>query len=675
MIRVLQCFFIFWLSYSMIQTLRKCFLSVIMVKLVLSGIAQDHGFEFGRVSTSELAMTVYEKDTAAVAVVLYEFGEAYIDNTGDNNLLFEYHVKIKILKKSGLRYADIEIPLWKQDGRFEKIRTVKASSFNIENSTVKETALSDKNIYTINRNKSCDIKKFAIPDVRAGSVIEFQYVLESPFIYKFRNWEFQSDIPKVFSEYWTTIPANYTYNITLRGFYPLIKNESELLRECFTPGAERADCVRSKYAMKDIPAFVTEDYMTARSNFLSALNFELSEIKYFNGRVDKITKEWKDAEAEMRRHPEFGIQIKRGKDIVDEQVELLIAGETDSLTKAKKIYNFIRDWYRWDEHYGKYSELGIKKAFDQKTGNVGDINLSLIAALRYAGLDVEPVILSTRSNGIPIEIHPVLSDFNYVVAKVNIGNKIYLADATDDFLPFGMLPEHCLNGKGRVLGDDQSYWIDLTPAERARRVSMLTLKLSDDGIVRGTAQITYVGYEAVARRKKIYSFDNQQEYINDLDSKLGRIDIKQFEIKNIEDIEKPLVVKLEIEMIAFEEESDLFLLNPFILGKWEENPFKSMERLYPVDFGTPIEFITILNLEYPECFEIDNLPEKAGLGLPDSGGRYLYDVQKTGNRVSLNNSLAISKTVFTSTEYYYLKELFARIIQMENADLIFKRKK
>ena len=29
-----------------------------------------------------------------------------------------------------------------------------------------------------------------------------------------------------------------------------------------------------------------------------------------------------------------------------------------------------------------------------------------------------------------MELHPVLSEFNYVVAKVNIGDKVYLADVS-----------------------------------------------------------------------------------------------------------------------------------------------------------------------------------------------------------------------------------------------------
>ncbi len=639
-------------------------------------IAQDHGFPFGQITYRELDVKRYDKDTSAVAVVLNEFGEASIDSD-NNNLLLEYHVVIKILKKAGSAQANFEIPLQKSNGREEKIKDVQASSFNIENGSIKEAKLDSKNIFKEERSKYWNLQKFAIPNVREGSIIDVKYTLESPFTYNFRTWTFQSEIPKVHSEYWATIPGNYTYNISLRGFLTLSKNENELIRDCFTPGGGRkADCGRYKWAAKDIPAFVDEEYMTASSNFISAINFELSQIDFFDGRKDKITKEWKDVEQELKTENKFGIQIKRGKDIVDTNVDQLIKGEADPLAKARKIYDFIRYWYRWNDVYGFYSEFGIKKAFDTKIGNVGDINLSLIAALKYAELNVEPMILSTRQNGLVTELYPILSDFNYVVAKLNIGDKVYLLDATDDFVSFGLLPERCLNGKGRVFGEKESYWYDIKPIDKEKTLSVISLTLESSGTMKGSMQYTYVGYEAASRRSKLSRFSSEQEYINDVQKNLHAISIKKFEFQNADDLTKPLVLKLEVEIEAFDNfNGNSFLFNPFLGDRWQSNPFKSSERLYPVDFGAPLEEVIVFSLIYPEEFVIDELPQKVALALPNNGGRFIYDVQQQGNRFSMSQSLLISKTIFTSIEYHYLKELFNRVIQVQQTDLVFTKKK
>ena len=638
--------------------------------------AQDIvGFPFGA-TYNNLSYVPAPRDSSADAVVLQEFGQAYFENSGEYNLLFEHHVRMKILRKEGLKYADIEIPLRKDGSREEFLRMLKASSFTIENGSMKETALEMKNVFTEKANQYVSFKKFAIPNVRVGSVIEYVYVMEMPFIFNLRSWEFQSDIPKVSSEFWARIPGNYLYNISMRGYLKLSKNESLIVKDCYTPGGgNKADCALNKYAMKNIPALREEEYMTAKSNHLASINFELAEVRYFDGRVDRVTKEWKDADAELRQHPDFGIQLKKGKDI-SQQIKPLVAGISDPLTKARMVYQFIQKWYRWNGNYSKYSETGIRKAFDEKVGNVGDINLSLIAALKYAGLDTDPVILSTRENGLAVEIYPVISDFNYVIAKVNIGDKYYLADATDDFIPFGVLPLRCINGNGRVLSEDGSFWLEMKPTERAKNVTSIALKMDSKGIVRGTVDTRFHGYDAVTKRKEIYSFTNREEYFKKLKDGSESIEITKSQLINADSIDEPLVQRLEVEFDLFGGgPPGNFLFNPFVMTQsWKENPFRSAERLYPVDFGAPIEHSVAFALEYPSEFELVEIPAKIALGLPGGGGRFVYEVQNVNNKITVNTTIAINRTVYAASDYQYLKELFSRMLQAYQQDLLFKKK-
>jgi hypothetical protein len=145
---------------------------------------------------------------------------------------------------------------------------------------------------------------------------------------------------------------------------------------------------------------------------------------------------------------------------------LATAGAKDPLEKAKKIYSFIQSRVSWNEDFGFLTDAGVKKAYENKRGGVPEINLLLVGALQSAELEAEPVLLSTRAHGLPNDIHPVLSSFNYVIATVKIGEQSYLLDATDPMLVFGMLPERCINGKGRVMPLKDSYWIDLKPTHK-----------------------------------------------------------------------------------------------------------------------------------------------------------------------------------------------------------------
>ncbi len=635
--------------------------------------AQEKGFPFGQVTYKQLEMTAYEKDSSAAAVVLNEFGEAFFSSEEPFNLIFRYHVLIKILNKNGLDHANVEIPLWKQDGKEDFLASLEAASYGMENGSMKQTLLDPKKVFTENVGKRVNVKKFAVPAVREGSVIEYAYEIQSPFRFNFRPWYFQSDIPKINSEYWALIPGNYVYNIALRGYLKLQLVENTLVKDCFRPGGRSADCVQYKWGMTDIPAFVEEEYMTARSNFLSAISFELAEIKYFDGRTDEVTKEWKDAELELRKHPDFGPQLRKGKDLIDKHPELL--AETDPLERAKAIYAFVQRWFQWNDNYGMLTEHGVRKAYETRQGNVADINLSLVAALREAGLNADPVILSTRRNGVPGELYPVLSEFNYVVASVSLGGRNFLADASDRLHPFGMLPERCLNGKGRVMDDDGSFWVSLAPNEKAKQISVADLKLDNEGVMRGTIQTTYIGYEAVAARRRLFAHDDEAAYIAELDAKLSNTVITGHEIRNPDDIEKPLIQTLQVEFRAFDDmDSDQLLLNPNLLRKWDANPFKSSERVYPVDFGMAVDVTSVVTVEIPAGFEILHAPGNAALALPNQGGRYYFDFKQLGDRIVVSNSLLLNKAAYSPVEYHYLKELFASMLQKQNEDLVFRRK-
>lgn len=653
----------------------KFFFLVFLSAITFAASGQEHGFPYGQVSIEQLAATGYARDSSANAVVLREFGDAWVSSDADKGLIFEHHYLIKILKTEGLGKANISIPLRKGDTKQQRLLSIKASAYNIQNNKIEETQANTKNIFTEKTNKYWDEKKITIPNVRVGSIIEVYYTLDDPFFfYNFHTWEFQSDIPKVYSEYWATIPGNYIYNITWRGFQKFSKNESELIRECYSPSGQKADCGRYKMAMENIPAFKEEGYMTAKANFISAVYFELSEVRYFDGRVDKITKDWKDADSEIRSEPKIGGQLKRGKDVLD-KIESEVKAISDPLEKAKRIYNYVNTSILWNEYMGMFSEEGVKKALEKKTGNIGDINLALIAAMRAADLNVEIALISTRQNGVPTELHPVITDFNYVVAKVNIGDKSYLVDASDPYLPFGMLPFRCLNGKARVFPEKApSYWYDIVPTEKFKEVAIMNLTLQPEGSMKGTLEYSYFGYDAYDKRTDLASFNSKEDYLADLKKKMRLVTVNSFDLIG-ENIYDPKVVhKFDVEIESLGQLGDGFTLNPFFLDKMESNPFKLSERLYPVNFGTTQEYTIILNLTYPENFMIVEKPERTTLSIPGGGGKFLFEVTDSGTKATMTYSLVLSRPVYNSVEYKYLKELFNRALQVQNYDWLFKKK-
>ncbi len=651
------------------KLLLKSILALCSTWLPSCSVAQNHGFQYGIPSSKDLEMKTYPLDSSATAVVINEFGEVYFDND-NGNIVLELHKKIKVLKKEGTEQANFKILLRKNDSRKEEIQSLEGITHYLENGLIKNSKLDSKAIF-YEQNPNYTLVKFTVPNAVVGSIIEVRYKISSPFIFNLHPWEFQSDIPKVESQFWALIQGNYVYNASLRGSLKLNLNETELVKDCFSFGTAKADCSRLKYGMKNIPAFKEEEYMTAKSNFLSAISFELEQIRYFDGRVDKITKEWKDVEEELKEHADFGTQIRKAKNLFEKGVETLTSGVADPLEKARRIFNWIKLQYNWNDYLGKYAENGVKKSVESKKGNVGDINLSLLGALQAAELEANPVILSTRENGLPNSLYPVLSDFNYVVVQLVVGENSYLLDATDHFMPFGLLPERCLNGKGRLLAKKNSVDVDLIPKGKEKSVTTISLKLNEEGVLRGSLQINSYDYQALKIRKVIKSYSNIAGYVQSLEKKWNAKAIKNYTVENLDDLEKPLIEKMDIEMQE-NNASNLqqIYFNPFLAGRWTENPFKLTERTYPVDFGVAQEETVLLSLDYPSNFHLDEIPKNVVLAMPSKGGKYTFSFNNLGNKFNVSYSLNLTKAIYDAAEYQSLKDLFARIVQLKQTDLV-----
>jgi hypothetical protein len=656
----------------------KKLLTLAFTTLLTTGFAHAGDFPYGTFNLEEMGMKSYAKDPSAHAVVLQEFGKSWISTGNDQiRLIHEYHVKIKILDDKAFDQGKVEIPLYKFDNNyFDEVRDLSGVTYYTENGTVHRAELDPKQVFHENTNKYWDVTKFAMPNLRPGCIIEYKYTLESPSLNTFRTWEFQTDIPKISSEYEAHIPAVYNYKVTLRGFKKLDNNKADLERECFSIGSTKCDCSKIVYAMNDVPAFVEEAHMTARKNHLSAIYFELNDYYNLNtGSKIKVTQEWADIDRDLKQNEDFGSQMKKAG-LFKEVLPKVLEGKTTEIEKAKAIYAYIQHDIKFNHIYGFYTDNGIRKAMDTHSGSVADVNLALVAALNAAGLNTEAVLLSTRDHGLVNKLYPVKSDFNYVIAKVNIADKSYLLDATDPMLPFGLLPLHCINDQGRVMSlNKPSYWIDLKASQKEASTYLFDLTLQANGKLKGTFKYFALGYEAYNTRKAIKKFNTVDEYIENQDERLTRMKILKADIQNLDSLDMPLAENYEVEFDMYDgTNSDRLAFNPFIMNRVTENPFKLAERDYPIDWGAPSETRFMLTLHMPEQYTVETPPVQAALSLPNKGGMFFSEFNAQENTYTFSHIIQLNNSIYSAEEYPYLKELFNKIVQAEKADIIFKKK-
>ncbi len=226
-----------------------------MAMICLGAHSQKPPIKFGQIPMEDMTMTVYPKDSSAVAVILADYGHAYINiSSVKPSLIFERHVRIKILKKEGLQWADASIPVFHDGAIEERVSGLKASTYNLEGGKITETKLSKDGTFKEKFNRYINLVKFTLPSVREGSVLEYSYTINSDFLSNFPNWQFQYKIPVRWSEYWASIPDFFTMEKYMQGYIPV--NVYEVKDR---PNTNYSDKVHH-WVIQHVPAFKEEPF-------------------------------------------------------------------------------------------------------------------------------------------------------------------------------------------------------------------------------------------------------------------------------------------------------------------------------------------------------------------------------------------------------------------------------
>ncbi|EDP69868.1 transglutaminase-like enzyme; cysteine protease [Flavobacteriales bacterium ALC-1] len=644
----------------------KLFLLAFTISVI--SYAQDYNVAM-QVSKSDLENNYYEKDSTANALVIYDYGNSFVDKK-TFWLTVQVKQKVKILRTEGVEKGEYEVRLYKGKSSKEKILKIRGATYNLENGSIEKTELAPNAIFR-EENENYTLVKFVLPNVKVGSVITVSYETQSRFMSKFQPWYFQGPDPVLYSEYNTSIPGNYEYNIKLVGTLPLDTHDSKIEKHCITLGnGTGADCSISKYVIKNIPAYKPEGFTTTSQNYISRIEYELSVIRGFDGRVDKISKTWADVDKELRVDSDFGRQISK-KSLVKKLLPSDITSLDDETAKAKAIYQFVLDNYKWNNKAERY-DVSIKNLVKEKVGSAFEINLLLENLLTSQGFKVFPILMSTRANGHATKIYPVLTEFNYVILKTTIDGKDYFLDATDPYLSFGELPFRCLNLYGRLIDfEDGSYWQNIKVDQHSFRQHRVKLNSFKNETFSGVVESKFTGYHA-HDLKRVFN-ENPQNYKEKKTDSYTDIDITEHEIVNFDkngyEFNEKINVSLEPEFIGGK-----IYLNPFLIKFFEENPFKLQERTYPIDFGYKDIYSYVMLIDLGDDLKIIETPPSINYALPNKSGSFLFNVVKEGNQLIINFKVNFDNTIYAPELYQHLKNFMKKVVETQNNTVIVLEK-
>jgi hypothetical protein len=651
--------------------MKKNFLLALMlgaIPVVLPAI--NFSTEFGKVGKEEIEMQTYEKDKSAEAVVIFDIGKsAFERNDTGFELRYERSTRIKVFNDAGIKWANVEIPFYRKGDIFEQISDIEAVTYNVENGVLNKTIFDVKNCHDEKLDESHYLKKFAIPNVKAGSIIEYHYKLNSEYIFNLEDWEFQWKIPVLYSKCVAVMVPFYQYTWMLQGASKFDSQTSEVdkgLERQFGP--VKYQDMNCEYVMKDIPAFKDEEFITNKNDHIIKLHFQLSKVTDVYGAATNVLSTWNDFVKEMAKEDNLGLYPTKVEKSAAKIFDIKgLEGKTER-QKFDTIMNYVKNNFRWNNMNRVIASKNIKTLLNDKQGNSAEINLLLCGLLKAAGINTIPVILSTREHGRVLINYPFVNSFNYVLVYAEVGGKVILADATDPLLTNNRIPAKCMNYHGLLIQKDKVEWINLQSQLASNIHYSFKVSIQDNKVL-ADVRNSATDYDAVKYRKEIGT--SKPDILKSLSKKGYTVKDSTIILKDNKDGLKSYVLNYSIEDNV-EQINNKIYISPFFNENMSENPLKQKERMYPIDINYPINRQFYSEITIPKGYKVDFMPESTTI--KNDLFELIYTVNTDEEKVSASLAYYFKQPVYLAEDYLKLKYYFGEIVNKGAEKIVLVKK-
>lgn len=644
----------------------------------LVGYAQKKEFKFGKITPEDFNAKAPGADTAAAAIKLFDVGNCYFEVAPQGGFIYVYekHVRYKILNKNGYDLANYKIGLYRNSSSLkETLHNMEAATYNMVDGKMVTSKLTKDAKFTEELNKNYSYKKFALPNVKEGSVIEFKYTIKSDFIFNLRGWSFQSEVPTLYSEYNVKIPEYLIYKTNFNGYIKVNKTKHESINANYVSGLS-SSATYDQYVLENVPALKTEAYITTLDDYRPSVDFELQMTRFPGEMVRDYNGTWPKIVNGLAEDENFGGFVNKNS-YAKSALPGILKGEKDTLAMTKLIYNYVKSNLKWNDDHNIYTTgTNPKAVFEKKSGSSADINLSLLSFLNEAKIQAYAVLVSTRDNGMHPG-YPIISKFNNVIVCAVIDNKNVLLDATNKDLPLGMIADENLNHEGFAIDLKKNFgaWIPTEPTMPSEKIFNYILTLDKDNKLTGTINQYSRGYAALSLRDKYRTTNNETEFLKDFKKNKTGLELNNYKIDNLDNLDEVLTESMSVTIEDnVEEAGNLVYFTPLLYERTKENPFKHEERNFPVDFAFPFKENYRITVNFPEGYEVEKLPTSTAYKLPDGKGSFTVSYFSDGKSLMVKSVIDITKSLYNPEEYFDLKELFKAIVEKQAEQIVFKKK-
>jgi hypothetical protein len=620
--------------------------SLLVLLLAASLFAQKAPMKYGKASREEVALKVYEPDSTVDAVVLCEYGVFRPDD-----LTFSYTIRYKIFSKEGLNALIMSIPVSTKSA-------VRGLVYNMVDGKVVESKMKKESMYQERVIGSYSRIRIAPPDAREGSVIDISYNITGlP-----SEWNFQKMIPVLWSELIIPKTDYYRFNQRFVGYEPLFEASS------------------IRWVAKDMPAFLPEPYISSRNNYMTTMFIEVSEIHIpgnsnSTGYHEQFSTSWNQVSDYYYEHNRYGVVLRESAGYLNDAAEEVNGASANEKELVCNALDRIQADVKWDKQNRLFPTSPLREVYvKDKTGSSADMNFLFLKLLKKLDIECYPLLMSTRSEGYINPMFPTRIRFNYTASYVKIGDEFHVIDASDKFYGHELLRPACLNGAAFLVQREKGEWVDIVPDKMSRKMINCTLNIEEDGFVEGSMQVQYTSYAAASFRKSQEGYTTQDEYLQDFEQDNPGIFVMDYQVENLDKNQGSIreIIGVEIDGNT-NVGGGLIHIDPVMIDRLEENPFKLESRSCPIDFAYGRNNLYILTLNIPEGYVAEQLPAPIRLVTSDNSGVFQMNVTQLGSSLQLMYMMTIKKPVFLQSEYDELRGFYKLIVNKEAEPIILKR--
>ena len=603
---------------------------------------------YGKVDIQDLVMKSCDFEKDANAEVLFDKANVYPDG---NMSIMERHTRIKIFNDFAKNQANVRLD-YISYLQSTAITNLEAETINLENGNISISKLDKKGIFIEHIDKLRSALIFALPNVKAGSVIEFKYRVALDAGY-FPIWYFQSTLPERYSEIKTAIQPGQEFMVAPHVTQPYSKQKGSV-----------GDYEQIR-ALSYVHSLPDEPYMGARQD-----NLQRVEVAMYAAKLNT----WDKIGDFSVKAPDFG-----------QEIAISLPGEGEIIKHAKDltsdderiafIFDTVRNRMKWNEIYRFYAVDGTVRTWKKNVGNSFEINMILCRLLKKSGINATPMIISTKNIGKLNPASPNIYIFSSMIVYIQSDtSKKYVLDATGKYNLYNTVPPDDLNTFGLNIDEDNKEYkpFFLENSEPSMQSVVLNAEIKADGKLAGTAEINSYSYNKMKALKK-YKTDGEEKYIKYLNSNDNGIRISSLKLEGMNVDSLPLTLKFDFNGELPGADQNYLYVNTNSFNVMGENPFKSEERFSNIDFGFKDNFSINNVYKLPPGYKTDVLPKSITIIIPDQSITFKRTVAEENGIISVRYVLIHKKTLYFREDYQDIRGFYKKMYELLNEQIVLKK--